>query len=329
LRFSWLSVGYAFSFSHALPFMAGFGLYGIGFLFMAWAAFVGTFAKLSNLARLAFGVLLAALSTVPLWLPAPASPGVKSMILTGIQLEASQPAQVKSALDSALKKFPQTDLFVLNEYAFMEPIPTQILNWCKQHGKWLVAGGEDPVSPTDYYNTAFVISPDGAIVFRQAKCVPVQFMRDGLPAREQKLWDSPWGKLGFGICYDASYTWATDELVRQGAQALIFPTMDPAEWGKYQHELHGRVAPMRAAEYALPIFRVCSSGISQFVGPTGRVIATAPFPGQSAMLNARMELLPRGRMPLDRPLAQLSAVVTGALILFLIFDALLKFRKPK
>jgi hypothetical protein len=178
------------------------------------------------------------------------------------------------------------------------------LNWCKEHRKWLVAGGEDPISLTNYYNSVFVVGPDGAIAFQQAKCVPVQFMKDGLPAREQHLWNSPWGKLGFGICYDASYTRVTDELMRQGAQALIFPTMDNTEWGKAEHELHGRIAPMRAAEYAVPVFRLCSSGISQFAGRDGRVLSSAPFPGQDAMC-AQMELPPRGRMPLDRPLAEL------------------------
>jgi apolipoprotein N-acyltransferase len=121
----------------------------------------------------------------------------------------------------------------------------------------------------------------------------------------------------------------TDELIRQGAQGLIFPTMDVAEWGAAQHELHARIAPMRAAEYGVPVFRLCSSGISQFVGRDGRVISSAPFPGQGAMLSAQMELRAPGRRPLDRPLTELSVVVTSALMLFLIFDAVLAHRRPQ
>src|ERR1039458_9316874 len=115
------------------------------------------------------------------------------------------------------------------------------------------------------------------------------------------------------ICYDASYSRVTDELIRQGAQALIFPTMDIADWGAAQHLLHGRIAPMRAAEYAVPVFRVCSSGISQFVDVTGRVLSSAPFPGEGAMLAAEMALPERGRMPPDRWLARLSAGVVAML----------------
>ncbi len=302
--------------------------YGIGFLLMAWAAYAGAVPYLPKLARLAAGVALAAVSSFPWWLSATANPVVIPINITGVQLEGASPGQVKSALDAALKKHPQTDLFVLSEYAFFGPVPQSILNWCKEHRQWLVAGGEEATSPTQYYNTVFVVGPEGAIAFVQSKCVPVQFMKDGLPARTQQLWDSPWGKLGFGICYDASYTQVTDELVRQGAQGLIFPTMDNAEWGYAEHKLHGRIAPMRAAEYALPVFRLCSSGISEFVGRDGCVISSAPYPGQDALLCARMELPPRGRMPMDRPLAQFSVVAAAALILFLMFDAILSHRRP-
>jgi apolipoprotein N-acyltransferase len=328
LRFSWLNAGYAFSSSAGLPFLAGFGVYGIGFLLMAWAAYAGVAAQLSTVARLAAGVALAIVSTLPFWLPATASPAVKPINVVGVQLEGAAAGQVKSALEAALKKHPRTDLFVLSEYAFKGPVPQPILNWCKERRQWLVAGGEDPISPAQYYNAVFVVGPDGAIAFQQAKCVPVQFMKDGLPAREQQLWNSPWGKLGFGICYDASYTRVTDELMRQGAQALIFPTMDNTEWGKAEHELHGRIAPMRAAEYAVPVFRLCSSGISQFAGRDGRILSSAPFPGQDALLCAAMELPARGRMPLDRPLAEFSVVAAAALILFLTVDAMLSHRRP-
>jgi apolipoprotein N-acyltransferase len=328
LRFSWLNAGYAFSSSPALHFMSGFGVYGIGFLLMAWAAYAASVPYLSKIARLAAGVALAAVSSLPVWLSATVNPAVKPINIVGVQLEGAGVGQVKSALDAALKKHPQTDLFVLSEYAFFSPVPQSILNWCKEHRRWLVAGGEDPISPPTYYNTVFVVGPDGAIAFQQAKCVPVQFMKDGLPARAQRLWDSPWGKLGLGICYDASYTQVTDELMRQGAQGLIFPTMDNAEWGRAEHTLHARIAPMRAAEYAVPVFRLCSSGISEFVGRNGRVIASAPYPGQDALLCAQMELPPRGRLPLDRPLAEFSVVFAAALMLFLMFDAILSHRRP-
>ena len=161
-----------------------------------------------------------------------------------------------------------------------------------------------------------MVGPDGDIVFRQVKAVPIQFFKDGLPAPEQKLWNSPWGKIGICVCYDLSYTRVTDRLVELGAEALIVPTMDVVDWGQAQHELHARIAPVRAAEYGLPIFRLASSGISQLVDRAGRVTATAPCPGDGAMLAGTLEMRGAGSRPLDRWLAPFATAVTAALMIW-------------
>ena len=83
-----------------------------------------------------------------------------------------------------------------------------------------------------------MINPEGRVEFKQAKSVPVQFFVDGMPAKSQAVWESPWGKIGICICYDLSYSRVTDRLIRQGARALIVPTMDMIAWGGHEHELH-------------------------------------------------------------------------------------------
>jgi apolipoprotein N-acyltransferase len=118
-----------------------------------------------------------------------------------------------------------------------------------------------------------------------------------------------------------SYTRVTDELVRQGAQLIICPTMDVMEWGRHQHELHARVAPVRAAEYGLPIFRVDSSGISQAVSGGGNVIAQTSIPGNGEIFSAQLRLPMRGSIPVDRFLAPLCTGVTGIVTAVLLFFA--------
>jgi len=50
-----------------------------------------------------------------------------------------------------------------------------------------------------------------------------------------------------------------DDFVREGAQGLIVPTMDLTHWGEYERRmLHGRMAPIRSAEYGIPTFGVWS-----------------------------------------------------------------------
>jgi apolipoprotein N-acyltransferase len=92
--------------------------------------------------------------------------------------------------------------------------------------------------------------------------------------------------------------------------------MDVADWGRAQHELHARIAPVRATEYGLPIFRLASSGISQLVGWSGRVMATAPCPGDGAMLAGNLEMRGGGGRPLDRWLAPFATAVTAALVVW-------------
>jgi len=245
------------------------------------------------------------------------TPG-KPIQLAGVQLEFPAEHEVISALDKLIATKPETQIIVLCEYAFLGPIPDKIKTWCKDHQRYLVAGGKDPLPSGDFYDTAFVVGTNGDIVFKQGKSVPVQFLKDGLPAKEQKLWESPWGKIGICICYDLSYTRVTDRLVRLGAQALIVPTMDVVEWGKHEHELHARVARVRAAEYHIPIFRVASSGISQLVDRSGVEQASAGFPGQNEMLSGKMFINQTGSLPIDRWLGPRSVGVGGLLVLFLI-----------
>jgi len=213
-------------------------------------------------------------------------------------------------------------LIVLSECT-LDGEPTQPLkDWCRANQKFLIVGGKEPLPGNNYYNTAFVIGTNGDVVFKQAKSMPIQMFKDGKPAPEQKLWNSPWGKIGICICYDLSYTRVTDALARQGAQMLIVPTMDVADWGRHQHELHARIAPVRAAEYGIPIFRLASSGISQGVDGLGNVRATAPFPGDGEMIFFATRLGRPASLPLDRYLAPLCVGVTGLFMTWLAVDGL-------
>jgi len=78
--------------------------------------------------------------------------------------------------------------------------------------------------------------------------------------------------------------------------------------------MHALVAPVRAVEYGIPIFRVASSGISQLVDARGRTVASAPMPGDGAMLAGALDLKASGSLPWDRTIAPASVGVTGLVI---------------
>jgi len=253
----------------------------------------------------------------------------ETLDVAGVQLEFPRTTEVIAALNTLYDKYPQTDLFVLSENTFPGAVPDSVKEWCRVHQKYLVAGGRDfTPGGNQYYNTAFVIGPKGDIVFQQAKSVPVQFFDDGLPAKEQRVWNSPWGKIGLGICYDASYRRVNDELIRQGAQALIFPTMDEVDWGAHEHRLGTLVARMRAAEYGVPVFRLASSGISELIDAGGRVLVSADYPGQGEMIAGEIILTAQGHLPPDHWLAPFCTGVTGLLVAWMAAEWLTaKFRR--
>jgi apolipoprotein N-acyltransferase len=302
LRFSWLNIGYTFSSFPQQALLPWLGMYGTGFLLMAFAA---QFSSLRQTGKPRRFLLIAMLLAIPLAahsISTRRAGASTRLAIAGVQLEFPDDTSVVAELDRLLAKYSATDLFVLSEYSFSGPVPAAVRSWCSQNRKYLIAGGKDylDASEAKFRNTAFVIGPNGAVVFKQTKAVPIQFFQDGEPALEQKVWHSPWGKIGICVCYDLSYTRVTDELIRQGAQAIIVPTMDVEDWGQRQHRLHARVAPARGAEHGVPIFRLCSSGISQAVTRHGTVLATGPFPGQGETLHATLELPPRGSLPFDR-----------------------------
>jgi apolipoprotein N-acyltransferase len=345
LKFSWLNVGYAFAEWPIVPWRF-VGVFGIGFV-AATLASNSLIVRRKHFHRPNLVELVVIILIVSL-LASICIPAIMRMrerpncIVAGVQLEFPSPDEAVLALDKTLSGYQtlvQTnylfqsrsnlDLVVLPEYTLAGEPPDTLKDWCRANQKFLIVGGKQPVGDTNYYNTAFVISTNGEVVFKQVKSVPIQFFKDGLPAPEQKVWDSPWGKIGICICYDLSYTRVTDELVKQGAQMLIVPTMDVAEWGRRQHELHARIAPVRAAEYGIPIFRVASSGISQGVERTGRVQSSAPFPGEGETIFFGAHIGAKGSVPPDRWLGPLCVFITIVFVFRTIAATLWRKRSPR
>ena len=322
LKFSWLNIGYVFPNFQLAPYLSA-GMYGVGFLVIASAAVLSGMKPFKRPLVDVFVTSLLVLTTVAFFIHYVAIGRFETpnppLSIVGIQMEFPPASILPKALDKALKKNPDAQIFVLSEYTLESGVPDSLKKWCQDHSRFLVVGGKDFVTNDVYYNTAFVVGTNGEVIFKQAKSVPIQFFHDGLPAPQQDIWQSPWGKIGICICYDLSYTRVTDALVKQGAQLLIVPTMDVEEWGRHEHQLHSRIAPVRAAEYGIPIFRLASSGISQAVAGEGYVVAQTTFPGNASILSAKLRLPNSGALPLDRWLAPGCVGITALIIATLLF----------
>jgi apolipoprotein N-acyltransferase len=321
LRFAWVTPGWALG--HP-PWKSGLacGVYGASALIMS--ALVLLCRITYRRVRIA-GVIVGVLFVSQVWSRRSHTPrDSQGPLVVGIQLENVTPEVVAASLMQAVAEHPNADLFLLSEYTFGGPVPPEFGEWCREHKKYLIAGGKEPLDEYGtFLNTAYVIGPSGNVEFEQSKSVPIQFFNDGLPARRQRTWISPWGRIGIAICYDLSYARVMDRLVEQGAEGLIIPAVDAQDWGVHEHQLHARIAPARAFEYGLPIFRLASSGISQLVDSTGSVLATASYPGQGEKIVGRFPMRSRGRMlPVDRYVAVPAVGAVVALLLYLFFKNL-------
>lgn len=328
IKFAWLTPGQVFAYLPSLAYFGGLGIFAWSFIFTLLAA-LWLYPKTSL--RL-LGILLSLVVWGLLYYPfSPiASERSLSIPIAGVQLEGASPHEVATALDRLATAHPEAQILVTPEYTFASPVPEVVRAVIRRHHRYLISGGMLMLEGSQFYNMAFVIDPDGHDVFQQSKSVPVQFMNDGLPAPDRKTWNSPWGKVGIATCYDVSYTRVMDDFVAEGAQAFIIPTMDALSWGFYErHWLHGRLAPIRSAEYGLPILGVWTSGESQLTDRHGRVIAHASFPGQGEFITGSLQLAPPNspHIPWDRYLALICSLLTGLFTLFLLGKSLVFNKK--
>ncbi len=148
----------------------------------------------------------------------------------------------------------------------------------------------------DFFNSAFLIEPDGSVTEKYDKVhlvpfgeyVPFQQWFPFIGKIVEEVGDFQcgrkgqtlnWGKfpLGIQICYEMIFPDLSREMVRNHAAFLINMTND-AWYGKtsapYQHF---SMAVFRAVENRRSLIRSANTGISGFIDPAGRIMATTPL----------------------------------------------------
>jgi apolipoprotein N-acyltransferase len=154
----------------------------------------------------------------------------------------------------------------------------------------------DPGKPPRYYNSAFLVTPDGrtAAVYRKMHLVPfgefvpmkrllffvapiVESVSDFSPGEEAVVMPLGANRLSTAICYEVVYPDLIASFVGRGSQLLTTITND-AWYGQssapYQHFW---MATLRAVEQGRYLVRAANTGISGIVDPYGRVVAMTPL----------------------------------------------------
>ena len=120
----------------------------------------------------------------------------------------------------------------------------------RAHGVYLVGGSIPERDGGAVYNTCVVVGPDGEILCKHRKMHLFDIsVPGGVTFRESEtltggdtlaLFDTPWGRVGVGICYDIRFPQLAHLLRRAGAHLLCYPGSFNLTTGPDHWELLGR-----------------------------------------------------------------------------------------
>ncbi len=126
------------------------------------------------------------------------------------------------------------------------------------------------------YNTVLMIGPDGKEAGRRYKIhlFPTE-PKQGFSAgpKSYESFDTPFGKVGLGICYDYHFLDVVHNLARNGAKIFIMPTNDDFNGDPDFPKFHATDAVFRAVEHRAVFATSTASGVSIVVDPYGRIMA--------------------------------------------------------
>ena len=160
-----------------------------------------------------------------------------------------------------------------------------------------IVGGSIPerdASNGKLYNTAIAVGPDGAILVRHRKIhlfdvnVPgkITFREsDTLSAPSpttRPIFDTPWGRVGLGICYDLRFPQYAALLREAGAHILVFPGAFNLFSGPLHWELLARARAVDTQSFVAVVSPSRSEdssayqayGHTSLVSPWGKLVAT-------------------------------------------------------
>ena len=103
----------------------------------------------------------------------------------------------------------------------------------QRYGVYILAGSLMARAAQGIVNRSYFLSPEGGVDWCD-KLVPTPWERQAIslaPGQENKLFETPFGKIGIQICYDSEFPLFTRALVEQGADMILVPSATEFEAG--------------------------------------------------------------------------------------------------
>lgn len=126
------------------------------------------------------------------------------------------------------------------------------------------------------YDAAVMLGPNGAEAGRRAKInVTGEEEAFGFAPgpRDFSVFETPYGNVGLGVCWDRHLPWIVRELARAGAQIVLMPVDDDFSGNRWFPPLHASDSVFRAVENRVTFGLGATSGIAMVIDPYGRITA--------------------------------------------------------
>lgn len=283
LENAWLLMGFSqTAFVPLLQAGSVIGVYGLSLLIVCFNAAVAAAIR-REYRPLAASALVLLVMLVWGWhrashLPVRAGPELSVALLQYERMDLKKMLAISSygeAGSAQLVVWPEYSFLVSREHEL--DLYKEIANHFMASSQVAVIPGAvvpDNLETGRIYNFAWVISATGRLAGRYDKYHTVPLIEGGV-FRGAKAFpvDTSVGRLGIQICYDTDFEDGIRMLSNAGAQLLVVPDDDLLHWTDWQHQQHSSMVPMRAVESGLWIVRAATSGYSQIIDPTGRIIS--------------------------------------------------------
>ncbi len=191
----------------------------------------------------------------------------------------------------------------------------ELLDYQRGLGTWLLTGNDDyeVVSDDDgreiernHYNAAVLFDPTGERreTYRKIKLVP---FTEHFPYREQLPWvyelllefdvhfwaegrdhtvfEHPLVRFSTPICYEDVFPDLVRTMVAEGAEVILNISNDYWSLAEVQAKQHFVAGLFRAVENRRPVLRTTASGLTGHIDIAGRILQTAPYFEEAAMVS--------------------------------------------
>lgn len=165
-----------------------------------------------------------------------------------------------------------------NKIASMDnmEIMSQISALAQDVNTYIVVNPDKVLGEGQYQVIALMVASDGEEAGQRAK---IRLFGDAsehgfqVGSRNFSVFETPYGKVGLGICYDYHFLDVARGLARNGARILLMPTDDDFDGNPNFPPFHASDGVFRAAEHRVAMGLANTNGLALVIDPYGRITA--------------------------------------------------------